>query len=183
MTQAKEPFRAAPTALAGRLVEEIHQDDVERGIPCVVSHPDAGGQCLENASFAVYGLAFCHKHALEAKHGALAEIVEDMEAELEQLTRVERDRHATNEALAHALEHARWGRHDFHYYDRLHEATLKEAYPPLEGRANSAIAAFDYAKPGEAPVDRWPGPTGYFASSCAQPSSGAIPSWSRCSSP
>jgi hypothetical protein len=54
-----------------RLIEERGQ------LPCVVRHPDAGGQCQGLAVMKVYGLNFCEIHGAEAKAGALEEIYFD----------------------------------------------------------------------------------------------------------
>ncbi len=45
--------------------------------PCVVRHPDAGGQCERPAVMEVYGLNFCELHGAEAKAGALEELYFD----------------------------------------------------------------------------------------------------------
>ncbi len=50
---------------------------LERGLPCFVYHPDAGGHCERTATMRVYGLAFCELHGEEARAGALLEAYED----------------------------------------------------------------------------------------------------------
>ncbi len=42
-------------------------------LPCVVRHPDAGGQCGREAAMKVHGLPFCEAHGEEARIGALLE--------------------------------------------------------------------------------------------------------------
>src|SRR4051812_29475743 len=46
-------------------------------LPCVVRHPDAGGQCQRDAVMAVYRLCFCEIHGAEVKAGALEEAYYD----------------------------------------------------------------------------------------------------------
>ncbi len=41
----------------------------ERGLPCVVRHPDAGGQCERPAAACMYGLYFCEIHDGELEEG------------------------------------------------------------------------------------------------------------------
>lgn len=46
----------------------------ERALPCVVRHPDAGGQCARPATMQVYGLEFCGIHGEElVEEGTAAE--------------------------------------------------------------------------------------------------------------
>ncbi len=53
-------------------------NELERGLPCVVRHPDAGGRCRKAATVKMYGiLNFCPDHAQEAKVGALLEAHQD----------------------------------------------------------------------------------------------------------
>ena len=50
----------------------------ERGLPCAVYHPDAGGRCHEPASVRMYDvLNFCKSHGEEARIGALMEAYHD----------------------------------------------------------------------------------------------------------
>ena len=56
------------------VVRYLKDGDVEWGAPCVVSAPDAGGECERPAAVAVYGLAFCQEHGEEAACGALEEM-------------------------------------------------------------------------------------------------------------
>lgn len=49
-------------------VTEKPSIDLEQGFPCVVRHPDAGGQCERTAEMLVYGLNFCKEHGEEARH-------------------------------------------------------------------------------------------------------------------
>ncbi len=53
-------------------------NELERGLPCVVRHPDAGGRCRKAATVRMYNvLNFCPKHGEEAKVGALMEAGQD----------------------------------------------------------------------------------------------------------
>ncbi|MDP9479419.1 MAG: hypothetical protein M3R38_27735 [Actinomycetota bacterium] len=53
-------------------------NELERGLPCVVRHPDAGGRCQRTATIRMYEmLNFCPEHGEEAKVGALMELYQD----------------------------------------------------------------------------------------------------------
>ncbi|MDP9454633.1 MAG: hypothetical protein M3Q60_02355 [Actinomycetota bacterium] len=53
-------------------------NELERGLPCVVRHPDAGGRCQRTATIKMYGLLnFCPEHGEEARIGALMEAYQD----------------------------------------------------------------------------------------------------------
>ncbi|PLS86818.1 MAG: hypothetical protein CYG60_05235 [Actinobacteria bacterium] len=53
-------------------------NDFERGLPCVVRHPDAGGRCERTATVKMYEiLNFCPDHGAEARVGALMELYQD----------------------------------------------------------------------------------------------------------
>ncbi len=53
-------------------------NELERGLHCVVRHPDAGGRCQRTAAIKMYGmLNFCPEHGEEAKVGALMELYQD----------------------------------------------------------------------------------------------------------
>ncbi len=53
-------------------------NELERGLPCVVRHPDAGGRCPRTATVKMYNiLNFCPEHGEEAKVGALMELYQD----------------------------------------------------------------------------------------------------------
>ncbi len=50
----------------------------ERGRPCCVRHPDAGGRCERTATIRMYDvLNFCPEHGEEARVGALMEAYQD----------------------------------------------------------------------------------------------------------
>ncbi len=53
-------------------------NELERGLPCVVRHPDAGGRCERTATIRMYNvLNFCPEHGAEARVGALMELHQD----------------------------------------------------------------------------------------------------------
>ncbi len=53
-------------------------NELERGLPCVVRHPDAGGRCERTATIRMYEmLNFCPEHGEEARVGALMELYQD----------------------------------------------------------------------------------------------------------
>ncbi len=60
-------------------VRDLDQTNkLERGLHCVVRHPDAGGRCQRTAAIKMYGmLNFCPEHGEEAKVGALMELYQD----------------------------------------------------------------------------------------------------------
>ncbi len=60
-------------------VRDLDQtNELERGLPCFVRHPDAGGRCQRTAAIKMYGmLNFCPEHGEEARVGALMELYQD----------------------------------------------------------------------------------------------------------
>jgi hypothetical protein len=53
-------------------------NELERGLPCVVHHEDAGGRCQRAATVRMYNvLNFCPEHGEEARVGALLEAYHD----------------------------------------------------------------------------------------------------------
>ncbi len=62
-----------------RFVRDLDQtNELERGLPCVVRHPDAGGRCQRTATVKMYGiLNFCPEHGEQARIGALMELYQD----------------------------------------------------------------------------------------------------------
>ncbi len=62
-----------------RMVRELDPtNENERGLPCVVRHPDAGGRCLKTATIRTHDvLNFCPEHGEEARIGALMEAYQD----------------------------------------------------------------------------------------------------------
>lgn len=53
-------------------------DENERGRPCCVYHPDAGGRCERTSTVRMYDLlCFCPEHGAEARLGALMEVYQD----------------------------------------------------------------------------------------------------------
>lgn len=134
---------------------------VRSGNRCVVSHPDAGGQCEREAAMTVWTLSFCELHGREAELSAVEEFVEDVETELEVLIDAEKARPQPNLALVRALEWAevpgRGGGAVEH-----HTEALRVAYPPVEGRIHPDTLIYDYGDPtgdelrdGDGPHDWW----------------------------
>ncbi len=64
---------------ARHFVRDLDPDnELERGLPCVVRHPDAGGRCQRTATLRMYNvLSFCPEHGEEARVGALMEAYQD----------------------------------------------------------------------------------------------------------
>jgi hypothetical protein len=64
---------------ARHFVRDLDQTNkLERGLPCVVRHEDAGGRCQRAATVKMYNiLNFCPEHGEEAKVGALMELYQD----------------------------------------------------------------------------------------------------------
>ncbi len=62
-----------------RMVRELDPtNENERGLPCVVRHPDAGGRCDRTATIRMYDvLNYCPEHGEEARIGALMELYQD----------------------------------------------------------------------------------------------------------
>ncbi len=62
-----------------RMVRELYPtNEHERGRPCCVRHPDAGGRCERTATIRMYDvLNFCGLHGEEARIGALLELYQD----------------------------------------------------------------------------------------------------------
>ncbi len=53
-------------------------NELERGLPCIVRHEDAGGRCQRTATVKMYNiLNFCPEHGAEARIGALMEACQD----------------------------------------------------------------------------------------------------------
>jgi hypothetical protein len=67
------------TNVTRHFVRDLDQtNELERGLPCVVRHPDAGGRCQRTATIKMYGiLNFCGLHGEEARVGALMELYQD----------------------------------------------------------------------------------------------------------
>jgi len=113
---------------------------------CVVSHPDAGGQCEEPAVITVWSLPFCELHGAEVEESARAEFVENTEMELEVLVDAEKARPETNWALVRALEWAEVPGRGVGAV-RSHTEAIRAAYPPVEGRLDPDTLRYDYGDP------------------------------------
>jgi hypothetical protein len=132
-----------------------------KGSPvCVVSHPDAGGECGRPAIGEVWSLPFCGLHGREAELAAKAEIEETTKHALQVLADAERDRFTTNRPLLEALRAAKA---PYEVDPSIHEAAMLRAYPPDELEANTDADTLtfrygaDYAagEVGDGPVDWW----------------------------
>jgi hypothetical protein len=128
--------------------------DYSSPLPCFVRHTDAGGQCERPAVMEVYGLPFCELHGVEAKAGALAEIYDDADLDLERLDN--RMAPWENPATAWWIAEAR---------EKLHEQAIEAshaeqpailgAYPVIAERVDVETRGYDYWTPTEdlTPVD------------------------------
>ena len=128
------------------------------GENCVVSHPDAGGLCGRPGIGLVWNLPFCEVHAVEAEAAALEEIGDDTQMQLEALLSAENARSGSNRLLLHTLEQAQaLANKSRTGHTRDQDEALRAAYPPLEGRIDPDILAFDYEAhyEGDGPVDWW----------------------------
>jgi len=122
-------------------------------LPCVVRHPDAGGQCERPAITEVYGLAFCEVHGAEAKSGALEELYFDAANFLGRLSNL----HVTppNPASVAALRSAVSELQAAESLASGQTEVLRRAYPVIPERVLSDTTAFDYhdPTPHESPPD------------------------------
>jgi hypothetical protein len=96
----------------------------------------------------VWSLAFCELHGAEAEESAYDEIMEDTEMALESIIATEKDRFHSNDLLVRALE---WteipGRGVGATRSRVN--AIREAFPPVEGRIDPDILAYDYGDPSD----------------------------------
>lgn len=125
---------------------------------CVVSHPDAGGQCQRPVAKMVWSLPFCEVHGQEAEAAALEEISDDTQMQLEALLSAENARSGSNQLLLHTLGQAETLASEVRVeHFREQDEALRAAYPPLEGHIDSDTLAFDYWQDYacDGPVDWW----------------------------
>lgn len=144
-----------PTAPGYNEYPPISDEEATKAPACVVSHPDAGGECHEPAVLEVWSLPFCARHGAEAKAGALEELAEDAENVLGTLVEAERARHATNLDLVRVLERAEIPGLALRDLGQTHDQALREAYPPLIGRVDSETTRYEYDWEGPGPYDWW----------------------------
>jgi len=124
-------------------------------ISCIVSHPDAGGQCEREAVGEVWALPFCEVHGHEAALAYRDEINQTVSVEFDALRDAEAQRLGTDDALLDALASAA-APPAVDY--TIHEAAMEEAYSPedLEGNTDPDILRFDYEIHGrDTPYDWW----------------------------
>lgn len=101
--------------------------DPERGLPCFVRHPDAGGYCEREGTVLVRGLRFCKAHGEEARIGASMEECADAGYFFERL----RNPHVpdVNDMVDRELGTATARIHDASPTDEDHYRALARAYP------------------------------------------------------
>src|SRR5215210_2654007 len=119
MSRARAP-PSAPTLRAvarftdRRIMEEVFRKYPEttppekrKGSPvCVVSHPDAGGECGRAAIGEVWSLPFCELHGREAELAAHDEMASSLEGIFTGLRAIEQERHDRNETAVEIIEEA-----------------------------------------------------------------------------
>lgn len=127
---------------------------------CVVSHPDAGGECGRPAIGEVWSLPFCELHGREAELAAKAEIEVTLGRELQVLADTEFERFNTN---FHVLEALKAAKAPYEVEWSIHEAAMLRAYPPdeLAEHTDRDTLTFRYGRDyatgeaGDGPVDWW----------------------------
>ncbi len=141
---------------ARHFVRDLDPDnELERGLPCVVRHPDAGGRCQRTATVRMYNvLNFCPEHGEEAKVGALMELYQDAGYFFDRF----RNPHVPdlNNLIERELAAAIVRMNDEGPSDDDHQRALSRAYPnPPEG-VREMIRLWECderANRGPAPVD------------------------------
>jgi hypothetical protein len=150
----KELFRRYP--------EETPPAERKGSPACVVSHPDAGGQCPRPAVGEVWGVPFCEVHGTEAELAAASEIEEFARREIGILAEAELERSTVRSpvlALLESIEPPYQTRTEF----TEQEEAMLEAYPPEAHKDNTDpdTLSFDYGdayregEAGDGPVDWW----------------------------
>ena len=107
--------------------------DSEKGTPCFVHHPDAGGECRRPCAVSAYGIPFCETHGAEAVSGALEEAYHDAAWFFERF----RNPHVPDPHPAVDRElKAAAGRLDALCCEAesVRDGALRRAYPLVEGR-------------------------------------------------
>ncbi len=99
-----------------------------QGLPCIVRHPDAGGQCWRPEAMKVHGLGFCEVHGPEARIDALSEAAHEAQEFFERL----RNPHVSplSAMVRQGLEAALSGLWLECDEDVRYEEALLTAYPP-----------------------------------------------------
>lgn len=125
----------------------------ERGAPCFVRHPDAGGRCPRAAVTRVYGLAFCGVHGAEASAGALGELYDDAASWLERLDS-ETAPPIPNREADRAIK-AAIGALDARQVEANEDEweLLRRAYPTIPERVDTETVEHVYRQRGPTPMD------------------------------
>jgi hypothetical protein len=139
-----------------RKYPETTPAEERKGPPvCVVSHPDAGGECGRPAIGEVWSLPFCASHGREAELAAADEMKSSLEGIFAGLLAVEQERRDRNEmALRIIKEAAKTPDSD----TLAHEEAMATAYPPEElGEGTDPdTLRYDYEQTGlDNPHDWW----------------------------
>ncbi len=130
-------------------------NELERGLPCCVHHPDAGGRCQRTATIKMYGmLNFCPEHGEEARIGALMEAYQEAAHFFERF----RNPHVPdiNEIVERELLAAVNRMRSEGPSDADHERALLRAYPDAPQGVREMIAQWERdcrANRGPTPLD------------------------------
>lgn len=129
-----------------------------KGSPvCVVSHPDAGGECGRPAIGEVWSLPFCRLHGREAELAAAEEMGSSLEGIFAGLVAIEQERHDRNEKAVRIIKEV--VKTSSEAADTLaHAEAIAAAYPPEELEANTDpdTLRYDYGSMGmDNPHDWW----------------------------
>lgn len=117
-------------------------------VHCFVRHPDAGGACERPAVMEVYGLPFCEIHGVEAKAGALAEIYDAADMDLDRLDNGQAP--WQNPVTGWRIEQARVKVHEQAIAaSRAEKPALLRAYPVIPERVDIHTRDYDYWTPTE----------------------------------
>lgn len=126
--------------------------ETEGPLPCVVRHPNAGGQCGWKAVLEVYALPFCEVHGAEVKAAALIELYNDAADFLERFDNphVPEGNPAVFEVLRTGVDELR---DRVLEAERADSAALRRAYPFRQDQVDEWILDYDPHKPD---ADLWP---------------------------
>jgi hypothetical protein len=120
---------------------------------CVVSHPDAGGECGRFARFEVYGLTFCEPHGLEANCAALLEYFHQAEVAAEQVF------YNPNAVTPHPELRTAYGAVTRRFmdktleYEEAYDGLAEHAFPLLEGRVMADVLGWEPGAVGPSPYE------------------------------
>src|SRR5688572_16726032 len=149
-TRARAPPRRTPRPIGRFTNEEENMKEVftkygpgthreEENSACVVSHPDAGGECNRPTIGEVWSLPFCELHGREAELAAREEMATSLEGIFNGLVAVEHQRHDHNKIAVEILKAPAGSAYTHLSADdmRAHEAAMLAAYPPDELEGNT----------------------------------------------